>query len=150
MLAWLNAVAGRVMNPARPTALGGGTLHPTVLLHAAATAGIPTTAWSGSTDIAQVTATSSLSPTHSVTVLDGRVFGPLLPRHIQDACRRFAAMVGMPLLQVSLHRAEAGRGRLPMSESQGGDWHFVDATGHVDFRRGGKPLAAALAKALAG
>jgi hypothetical protein len=70
-------------------------------------------------------------------VFDGRLFGPILPRKLQDGCRRLSVLLGAPLLQVVLRQA-AGQG-----------WQFVQATGAVDFRIGGNPLAAALGTDLA-
>ena len=78
-----------------------------------------------------------MSPTHAALVFDGRLYGSLLPRHLQDGCRRLAVLLGTPLLEVRLHRP-SGQG-----------WRFVDASGAADFRIGGKPLARALAQALA-
>jgi hypothetical protein len=138
LLAWLNGIGGRVINPARPFALGGGALQPIALLHHAATAGLPTAAWTGSTMPIQSQVPAPIIPTHVATVLDGRVFGRLMPRDLQDGCRRLAVLTGIPLLQVQLH------------ESLDEGWRFVGATGTVDFRLGGRPLAAAIAKALAG
>jgi hypothetical protein len=77
-----------------------------------------------------------MSPTHAVLTFDGRLFGPLLPRSLQDGCRRLATLLGAPLLQVELHQS-----------SEHG-WRFVNASGAADFRIGGKPLARDLARAL--
>jgi hypothetical protein len=74
---------------------------------------------------------------HAVVVFDGRLFGPILPRALQDGCRRLSVLLGAPLLQVVLQQ-RAGDG-----------WRFVNASGAVDFWIGGKPLAAALGQALA-
>jgi hypothetical protein len=75
--------------------------------------------------------------THAAVVLDDRLFGTLLPASLQDGCRRLARLLGVPLLQVLFHRS-----------SEDG-WQFVAASGTVDFRLGGAPLAAALARACA-
>jgi hypothetical protein len=137
MLAWLNSIAGRVLNPARPVALGGGTFARPTVLHLAAVAGLPTTTWRSSAHDLDDEGSSRLAPTHAATVFDGRLFGPLLPRPLQDGCRRLAALLGVPLLQVLLH------------QSRENGWRLVDATGAADFRIGGRALAAAIAKAMA-
>jgi hypothetical protein len=134
MLAWVNSVRGRVLNPARPLSLGG-MFDRTMMRHAAAIAGLPAEAWRASSD--SPSESERLSPTHTTIVLDGRLFGPLVPRQLQDACCRLAVLLGIPLLQVALHQAP------------GGGWQFVDATAMVNFHAGGRPLAAALAQALA-
>ena len=74
--------------------------------------------------------------THAVTVLDRRVYGPIVPRELQEACRRLSALIGVPLLQVLLR------------QEQGGEWHFVDATAAVDFRLGGTALVRDIASTL--
>jgi len=136
VLAWINGVAGRVINPALPFALGGGTFPRPTVMHLASVAGLPTGGWR--TDASRDdSATQPMSPTHAALVFDGRLYGSLLPRHLQDGCRRLAALLGAPLLQVRFHRP-SGQG-----------WRFVDASGAADFRIGGKPLARALAQALA-
>lgn len=137
MLAWLNGTAGRVINPPLPFALGGGTFHAATVAHLAAVAGLPTRPWRMGTSAAEGDPPAGPAPTHAAIVFDGRVFGPILPRPLQDGCRRLAALLGVPLLQVSLHHS-----REP--------WQFVDATGVVDFRIGGRPLAAAIGRALDG
>ena len=75
-----------------------------------------------------------MSTTHAVVVFDGRLFGPLLPRGLQDGCRGLASLLGTPLLQVELQQ-EVGQ-----------QWRFVSANGMADFRIGGKPLVRALAQ----
>jgi hypothetical protein len=80
---------------------------------------------------------SLVAPTHTVIVFDGRLFGPLLPRALQDGCRGLASLLGTPLLQVELRQAT------------GEPWRFVSATGMADFRIGGQPLARALTQTLA-
>ena len=136
MLAWLDGVAGRVINPPLPAALGGGAFPDIVIAHAAAMAGLPTRSWRRTDTPAAEDRNPLPPPTHAVVVLDGRVFGPLIPRKLQDGCRRLAALLGVPLLQVLLHHS-----------SQAG-WGFAGATGFADFRLGGEPLAAAMAHAL--
>lgn len=143
MLAWLNSVAGRVINPPLPFALGGGTFPLPTVRHLASMAGLPALTWRSSTspsgndgnDRNHVTAVDT--PTHAVVVFDGRVFGPILPRPIQDGCRRLASLLGVPMLQVLFH------------QSHDNGWRFVHAHGAVDFRIGGRPLAAAIAQAFA-
>jgi hypothetical protein len=137
MLGWLNGVAGRVLNPARPFDLGGGMIDRTTVIHFAATAGLPTETWCASSTRHDDDAASWLTTTHAPVVFDGRLFGPIMPHSVQDGCRRLAALLGVPLLQVLLHH----------SDERG--WLLVDAVGHVDFRFGGQPLAAAIAGALA-
>ena len=137
ILAWLNSVAGRVLNPARPLDLGGGMFPRATVIHLAAMAGLPTDAWcAGSAWPHSETAPRPLPITHAPVVFDGRLFGPLVPRTVQDGCRRLAALLGVPLLQVLFHH----------SEERG--WRFADAVGHVDFRAGGRALAAAIAREL--
>jgi len=137
MLAWLDGVAGRVINPPLPAALGGGAFPDVVIAHAAATAGLPTRPWRRADTVTPDDPGPAGSPTHGVVVLDGRIFGPLIPRHLQDGCRRLATLLGVPLLQVFLHH------------SRDTGWRFVGATVFADFRIGGKPLAAAMARTLA-
>ena len=48
LLAWISGVAGRVINPPLPFALGGGTFALPSLTHFAAMAGLPTRAYSAS------------------------------------------------------------------------------------------------------
>jgi hypothetical protein len=132
-LAWLNGVRGRVLNPARPLSLGG-MFDGTVLRHSAAVAGLPTVRWTATTDSAAES--PPIPPTHTAIVLDGRLFGPILPRPLQDGCCRLAVLLGVPLLQVFFsHTPDAG-------------WRFVDATTVVDFSLGGRPLAAAIVRTL--
>jgi hypothetical protein len=139
MLAWLDGIAGRVINPPLPAALGGGAFPEVVITHSAAMAGLPTRPWRR-TDRADIETVNDpnrpLSSTYGVVALDGRLFGPLIPRRLQDGCRRLAVLLGVPLLQVLFqHSTEAG-------------WWFAGATGFADFRLGGEPLAAAIARAL--
>lgn len=136
LLAWINGVAGRVINPPRPVALGCETFPLPTLVHLAAMAGLPTEPWRASTSGSDGTALP-LPTTHSVVVFDGRLFGALLPRPLQDACRRLAVLLGVSLLQVDLNQTPE-RG-----------WRFVNASGVVDFRIGGKMLARDLAQAFA-
>ena len=49
LLAWINGVAGRVINPPLPFALGGGTFQAATVAHLASMAGLPTDAWRAST-----------------------------------------------------------------------------------------------------
>ena len=44
--------------------------------------------------------TPPMSPTHAALVFDGRLYGALLPRQLQDGCRRLAVLLGAPLLQI--------------------------------------------------
>jgi hypothetical protein len=136
VLGWINGVAGRVINPPLPFDLGGGTFPASTLLQLAASAGLPTGGWRASADEAG-SGTSPVAPTHTVIVFDGRLFGPLLPRALQDGCRGLASLLGTPLLQVELGQAT------------GEPWRFVSATGMADFRIGGPPLAKALAQSMA-
>lgn len=136
LLGWINGVAGRVINPPLPFDLGGGTFPPPTLLQLAAIAGLPTGGWRASADEAD-SGMSLVAPTHRVIVFDGRLFGPLLPRALQDGCRGLASLLGTPLLQVELRQAT------------GEPWRFVSATGIADFRLGGQPLVKALAQTLA-
>jgi hypothetical protein len=154
LLAWINGIAGRVVNPPLPFALGGATFQMPTVMQLASMAGLPTRPWRASASSVDgvaatvspmqtvpptytVSSTQTLPPTHGALVFDGRLFGPLLPRDLQDGCRRLAALLGAPLLQVMLHH----------SPEHG--WRFVNVSGAVDFRVGGRPLAAALAAALA-
>jgi hypothetical protein len=137
MLAWLNGVAGRVINPPRPLALDGSACEPTTLVHLAAMAGLPTMPWHQSTCEGESDEQPRLAASHSIVVLDDRVFGAVIPRGLQDAARRLAVLLGVPLLQVFLH------------QSNEDGWRFVHATGRVDFRMAGRPLAAGVAHAFA-
>jgi hypothetical protein len=136
LLAWINGIAGRVINPPLPVALSGGTFSRPSLIHHAAMAGLPTDVFRASAG-ERDDAAPQLPVTHAAIVFDGRMFGTLLPRPLQDACRRLATLTGTSLLQVALNR----------SRERG--FRFVNASGAVDFRLGGKPLARALALALA-
>jgi hypothetical protein len=142
LLAWLNSIAGRVLNPARPLALGGGRTDPIAIRHYAATAGLPTGPWRDSTRVTCTKAglvspaETAAIPTHVVTVLDERVFGPIIPAGLQGGCRRLASYLATPLLQVAFSRSAAG------------SFQFVHATPMVEFQLGGRPLAAAIAKAV--
>ena len=136
VLAWLNGTGGRVINPARPLSLGGGTLETTTLTHLAGVAGLPTVAWEASTRAGLNTRSRHCSPLHSTIVLDGHCFGAPLPGELQEGCRRLATLAGMPLLQVLLQ------------SSRSSGWRFVGATGAVDFRLGAEALAAFMAAAL--
>jgi hypothetical protein len=136
LLAWLNGAGGRVINPPLPFSLGGVAFPLATVVHQAAMAGLPTTAWRAGTGAPQPPAAPGVEPTHAAVVFDGRLFGALLPQSLQESCRRLALLLGAPLLQVRLHRSAAR------------SWRFVDASGDVDFRTGGWPLASALARAL--
>ena len=133
VLAWINGVAGRAINQALPFDLGGATFPPATLFQFAAMAGLPTGGWRANADDADG-GTPLVSTTHAVVVFDGRLFGPLLPRGLQDGCRGLASLLGTPLLQVELQQ-EVGQ-----------QWRFVSANGMADFRIGGKPLVRALAQ----
>jgi len=139
LLAWLNGIAARVLNPARPPLLGGGVTDVAAIQHYAATAGLPTLPWRQSTRRAGLVspAATAAAPTHVVTVLDGRVFGPIIPTDFAGGCCRLAAYLGTPLMQVAFSRSTSGA------------WRFLHATPLVDFERGGRPLAAAIARAVA-
>jgi hypothetical protein len=137
MLAWLDGVAGRVINPPLPGALGGGAFPDVVVAHSAAAAGLPTLPWRRTDVATDGEHQASTSPTHASIVLDGRLFGPPIPEHIEAGCHRLAALLGAPLLQVLLH------------QSSDSEWRFVGVAGLADFRIGGEPLAAAMASALA-
>lgn len=136
LLAWINGIAGRVINPPLPVALSGGTFSLPGMIHDAATAGLPTDVFRASAG-ERGDAAPQLPATHAAIVFDGRMFGMLLPRPLQEGCRRLATLTGTSLLQIALnHSRERG-------------FRFVNASGAVDFRLGGKPLARALALALA-
>lgn len=137
MLAWLDSIAGRVINPPLAFALDGGTFQSIAVIHHAAAAGLPTKTWRGGTNVMQADAEPQLPATHAPIVFDGRVFGRILPRNLRDGCVRLAALLGVPLLQIMLHHSAAL------------DWRFVAATGIADFRGGGRRLAAAISRALA-
>ena len=138
MLAWLDSVAGRVINPPTPFALGGGAFQTATTIYLAAMAGLPTVAWRASTTESADDDTLPPPATHCAIAFDGRLFGTLLPRQLQEGCQRLAALLGVPLLQILLHH----------SPERG--WQFVGANGAADFRLGGKPFAAAMAQALTG
>ena len=136
LLAWINGVAGRVINPPLPAALGGGTFPLPTLVHLAAMAGLPTEAWRASA-APGADSQPPLPTTHAAVVFDRRIFGMLLPRALQEGCRRLAALTGTSLLQIEFIQTD-GRG-----------FRFKSATGAVDFRIGGKSLARDLALAFA-
>lgn len=142
LLGWRHAVPGRVINPVRPGAPGGDAFSSMGILHAAAMAGLPTMRWQASSETAGERRAPAAPhhrphPSHGVIAFDGRVYGPPLPRPLRDGVRRLAALLGLPLLQVGLDR------------DSGGEWRFIDATGNVDFRRGGLALARDLAGIMA-
>lgn len=135
LLAWLDAVPGRVLNPARPNALGGSWMPVPAMMHLAAAAGLPAGAWrADSLDGAPLTSPSARPAEASVVVLDHRVYGRVLSGALQDGCRRLAALSGMPLLQVDFARAADG------------GLDFLSAHGFADFRIGGRALVRAIAR----
>jgi hypothetical protein len=136
LLAWINGVAGRVINPPLPFALGGALLRPPALMHFAAMAGLRTGGFRARAE-AHEDARPPLPATHTALVFDGRTYGTVLPRPILAACRRFAAHTGASLMQVQFNR----------SPEHG--FRFVNASPAVDFRLGGKPLVRDLALAFA-
>ena len=129
---WINGVAGRVINPPLPFALGGGTFPMPTLMHLAAMAGLPTGrgAPAPGDDGETPMSTDARGASSSTAGCSGR--------SCRDTCRTAAAgsprCSGAPLLQVDLHH----------SSERG--WQFVDASGAADFRIGGRPLATALAR----
>jgi hypothetical protein len=136
ILAWLDGIAGRVINPSTPFALDGSAFQPAMVAHLAAMAGLRTMPWRAGTTQGWDDLIPGPEATHIAVVFDGRLFGPPLPRHKQEGCRRLAALLGVPLLQISFHQSfETG-------------WRFLAASGAVDFRIGGQPLATAVAEAL--
>jgi hypothetical protein len=137
VLAWIHGVPGRIINPPLPFDLGRGTFVRPTLLHHAAMAGLPTGGWLAKSD-EPAREMPAARATHTVVVLDGRLFGPLLPRRLQDGCRGLASLLGTPLLQVDLQHSALN------------DWRFLGATGIADFRIGGKALVQALTLALSG
>jgi hypothetical protein len=136
LLAWLNGVGCRVINPALPLSLDGGAFPAATLFHMAAMAGLPTGGWRSDASDEGAHGMDSVT-THNVVVFDGRLFGPLLPQGLQAGCRQLAVLLGVPLLQVAFHHSGA----------QG--WRFRAAHGLADFRIGGRPLASAIAGAFA-
>lgn len=134
LLAWINGVAGRVINPPLPFALGGGTLPLPALMHYASMAGLPTEGFCASAD-ERASVAPRLPPTDAAVVFDGRLYGTLLSTKLQDGCRRLAMLAGASLLQIEFHRSSEHGLR------------FVHASGAVDFRIGGRPLARDLALA---
>lgn len=138
MLAWLNSAGGRVFNPPRPLDLAGGTFDPGSLLCLAEMAGLPTVTWRAASAEPGTADPPVLLPTHTVVVFDARVFGPRLPEPLQEGCRRLGALLGVPLLEIGLHRS---------AETS---WMFATASGLVDFRRAGRLFMAGFAEALKG
>ncbi len=136
LLAWLNSVAGPVINPAQPLSLDGGAFPAATLFHIAGMAGLPTQGWRSDTP-ADIPRGAEPETAHDVVVFDGRLFGPLLPQGMQAGCRQLAALLGVPLLQVALRHSEAH------------GWRFHAAHGLADFRIGGRPLASAIATTFA-
>ena len=136
-LAWLDAIPGRVINPPLPFSLNGGDFPIATVMHCAATAGLPTGGWHARAHESEAETSSSIEPTHVVIVFVGILFGPILPRDLQDACRRLAILLGLPLMQVALRRLRTG------------EWRFMSVTGNADFRLGGSGLAAAIGRELA-
>jgi hypothetical protein len=134
LLAWINGVAGRVINPPLPFALGGATFTRPAVMHFAAVAGLPTGGFRASADRHE-DASPPLPATHAALVFDGRTYGTLLPRALLEGCRRFAALTGASLMQIQFNQS-AERG-----------FRFVGASSAADFRLGGKPLARDLALA---
>jgi len=142
LLAWINGVAGRVINPPVPFALGGAAFTLPALMHFAAMAGLPTCGYRASAE-PRDQGRPPPPPTHAAVVFDGRTYGTLLPRALLDGCRRFAALTGAALAQIQFHRSAGENG-----EAHAG-FRFVGASPAVDFRLGGKPLARDLARAFA-
>ena len=131
MLAWLNGGRGACSIP-RDRFPGGG--FDRTVMHFAATAGLPTAPWKA-TPSHRANRPACHRPT--TIVLDGRLFGPIVPRSLQDGCCRLAALLGVPLLQV---RSTGRLARLAFRRR--------GRTSSI-FRRGTAPLAAAIAKAFA-
>jgi len=136
LLAWLNGVAGRVINAPLPSALGGASVSLPALMQFAAMAGLPTGGFRASADPRE-DAGPPRRPTHAAVVFDGRTYGALLPRALLDGCRRLAPLAGASLMQIEFNR----------SPEHG--FRFVNASSAVEFRLGGKPLARDLARAFA-
>lgn len=138
LLAWLNTVPGRVVNPPHPGAPGGAALAAMTMCRAALRAGLPAPPWQASSETTQARipatgATQASAASHVVIAFDGRLYGSRLPHPLQDGVRRLASLLDLPLLQVGFDRGPRGA------------WRFVDATGDVDFRRGGDAFARDLA-----
>ncbi|HET7716557.1 MAG TPA: hypothetical protein VFK86_13115 [Bauldia sp.] len=132
LLAWLDSVAGPVINPAQPLSLDGGAFPSPTLFHLAAVAGLPTEGWRSDARPGDP-ALAVPRATQDVVVFDSRTFGPLIPRGLQAGCRQLALLLGVPLLQITFRH----------SDDRG--WLFHAAHGLADFRVGGRPLAAAIA-----
>ena len=131
VLAWLDSIAGCVINPALPFALDGGTFDPVTVMHYAAMAGLPTGGWRGASEQRASAADYAPRATHATIVFGRQIFGAAVPHQFHESCVRLAALVGVPLLQLVFDASPA-------------QWRFVAATGVADFRVGGEPLMRAL------
>jgi hypothetical protein len=133
LLAWLNGIGGRILNPPHPYALGGTVPSALALHHYAALAGLPVAARQWDEDSAAEAAQDT--GTHRAVVFDGRVYGRGVPRALHAPLGRLAVLLGLPLLQAEFALGNART------------WIFVGAHGHVDFSAGGEALARALCSA---
>lgn len=134
-LAWLDSIPGLVLNRARPEAIGGDHVPALLAAREAAAVGLPVAAHHGSSR--EPDALESTGSDARAIVLGHRVFGPILPRALQDGCRRLGVALGLGLMQVNFVRDPDGGLR------------FSGASGAVDFPSGGQALVGALADTLA-
>jgi len=136
LLAWLDAAPCPVLNAARPACLGGDRLHPLRLRSIAAMAGLPVNRRGLSSDQPDVHWLPEATVAFSLIIFGDRIFGPLVSKDTQDAARRFARLSGFDLVQIDFALGPSDRPS------------FVDASGHPDFRLGGRALSRALAASL--
>lgn len=129
LLAWLNGIAGRVLNPPRPYALGGAEPGVMALHHYAALAGLPLDDRCFDDHEAS---DAPMAAERRAIVFDGRVYGAALPRTWHQPLAQLASLLGLPLMQAEFAR------------TPGQDWQIVAAHGLVDFAAGGAALLRAL------
>ena len=135
-LGWLASLPCPVINPPAPLSLAGSAPPPMVALNQAAVAGLAVPATRLSSASPAPPAAAPAPGTTSHCVLDGRLFGPILPSDDRDALLQFARLWGDRLVQIDT--------------SPGTPRYFRGASGFADFRHGGEALVQALARALGG
>jgi hypothetical protein len=139
-LSWLEALPGPILNRPTPQGLGGRWRHNSDWVLLAGRAGLPVAPYkedSNALSGAFVPLVPAGTPTRTVVLLDGEVFGEEPPPAIAAACRRFAKLAETRLLGVDF-RSDAGQG-----------WTFAGVTPQPDLRIGGLPFLRRLAAVLA-
>jgi len=139
-LSWLYGLSCPVLNRPTPQGLAGRWRHASEWALAAHRAGFDVPVYeqteSGPADRGGVSFAGPGESVTQVVVLDGEVFGSVLPERIRDSCRELADICEMGLLGIDLLFSLIG------------GWSFASATPLPDLEVGGHPLIARLAQAL--